>query len=163
LFHKARLATSSVRRNERAPSSRLKTLSYIDAIAAARETSAKGADDALMLNTAGNAASSTISNLFLVTRDELVTPSLDQAVLPGIMRQVLLDSAPSFGLRAVERPVDPAELMSADAVFLTNSLRLIRPVTALDKLPLRDRDLNPLIDRLCSLAKQQCGRDPRLN
>ena len=41
------LATSTIRRNETAPSSRLKTLSYIDNIAAAREVSAR-ADDALM-------------------------------------------------------------------------------------------------------------------
>jgi branched-subunit amino acid aminotransferase/4-amino-4-deoxychorismate lyase len=62
----------------------------------------------------------------------------------------------------LERPVAPAELMAAQAVFLTNSLRFIRPVTALDGLPLRTRDLGPLIDTLCDLAKQHCGRDPRL-
>ena len=49
------LAVSSIRRNETAPSSRLKTLSYIDNIAAAREVSAR-ADDALMLNSAGHVA-----------------------------------------------------------------------------------------------------------
>ncbi|HUR43959.1 MAG TPA: aminotransferase class IV [Aestuariivirga sp.] len=162
LFQPVTLATSTIRRNESAPSSRLKTLSYIDNIAAARKAVAKGAGDALMLNTGGNAASSTISNLFLVKDDRLITPALDQAILPGIMRQVLLDAATSLGFKALERPVAPAELMAAQAVFLTNSLRFIRPVTALDGLPLRTRNLGPLIDALCDLAQQQCGRDPRL-
>jgi branched-chain amino acid aminotransferase len=162
LFQSVALATSTIRRNETAPSSRLKTLSYIDNIAAARIAVAKGVGDALMLNTAGNAASSTISNLFLIKDNQLITPSLDQAVLPGIMRRVLLDAAPGLGLNPLERPVAPAELIAAQAVFLTNSLRFIRPVTVLDGLPLRTRDLGSLIDTLCDLAKQHCGRDPRL-
>lgn len=162
LFQPVRLATSSIRRNEHAPSFRLKTLSYIDNIAAAREAAAKGADDALMLNTAGKAASSTISNLFLLKGDQLITPSLDQAILPGIMRRALLDEAESLGLTPVERPVAPFELKTADAVFLTNSLRFIRPVSALDGESLNTRVLDPLIDALCELAKQQCGRNPRL-
>lgn len=162
LFQPVRLATSAIRRNEHAPSSRFKTLSYIDNIAAAREAAAQGADDALMLNTAGHAASSTISNLFLIKGDQLITPSLDQAVLPGIMRGALLDAAASLGFTTVERPVAPAELAAAEAVFLTNSLRFIRPVTALDGRPLGTGTLAALIDTLCHLAKQQCGRDPRL-
>ncbi len=162
LFQPARLATSTVRRNEHAPSSRCKTLSYIDNIAAAREAVAKGADDALMLNTAGNAASSAISNLFLLKGDQMITPSLDQAVLPGIMRRVLLDEATSLAFKCQERPVSPAELVQADAVFLTNSLRLIRPATTLDGHLLGSRSLDPFVDCLCNLAKQQCGRDPRL-
>ena len=56
LFQPCRLKVSQVRRNEFAPSSRLKTLSYIDGIAAAREVAAD-ADDALMLNTRGHVAS----------------------------------------------------------------------------------------------------------
>lgn len=162
LLQPARLATSAIRRNEYAPSSRLKTLSYVDNIAAAREAAARGADDALMLNTAGNAASSTISNLFLLKSEQMITPSLDQAVLPGIMRRMLLDEATNLGFKCQERPVAPTELVEADAVFLTNSLRFIRPVTALDGLPLGKRPLDPLADALCGLAKQQCGRDPRL-
>jgi len=162
LFHPVRLATSTIRRNEHAPSSRLKTLSYIDNISAAREAVARGGDDALMLNTAGKVASSTISNLFLLKGDQLITPSLDQAVLPGIMRQALLDEATNLGFKCEERPVEPSELIQADAVFLTNSLRFMRPVTSLDSQLLGTRSLDPLVDVLCYLAKQQCGRDPRL-
>ncbi|MGH6820884.1 MAG: aminotransferase class IV, partial [Methylocella sp.] len=162
LFQPVRLVTSTVRRNEFAPSSRLKTLSYIDAIAAAREASAKDADDALMLNTPGNLASTTIANLFLLKGDRLITPALNQAILPGIMRRVLLDEASSLGLKPVERAIAPHELGEAEAVFLTNSLRLLRPVTALDGASIKTRDLGFLMERLCLLVTQQGARDPRL-
>lgn len=135
-FQPVRLVTSPIRRNETAPSSRLKTLSYADAIAAAREAGDRGADDALMLNTLGFVGSTTIANIFLLQGGTLVTPSLGQGILPGITRRMVLDLAPSLGLDANERPVGPTEIPVADAVFLTNSLRLIRPVTELDGAPL---------------------------
>jgi branched-chain amino acid aminotransferase len=162
LLQPVRLATSIIRRNEFAPGSRLKTLSYIDNIAAAREAATLGADDALMLNTAGRAASSTIANLFLLKGQELVTPDLFQGILPGIMRRAVLDLAPELGLTPVERAVRCEELAAADAVFLTNSLRLIRPVTELDGRALGRRPLEAIVDALCARAGAQCGSDPRL-
>lgn len=160
LFQSCRLKVSQVRRNEFAPSSRLKTLSYIDGIAAAREVAAD-ADDALMLNTSGHVASATVANIFVLQGDELTTPSLDQGILPGIMRRVLLDHGKKLGLRPIERAVPFEDLVRADAVFLCNSLRFIRPVTVLNGEPLRRGSLDRLIERLGALAKKQCGIDPR--
>lgn len=160
LFQPCRLKVSTIRRNEFAPSSRLKTLSYIDGIAAAREV-ASAADDALMLNTAGQVASSTMANIFLLRGGELITPSLDQGVLPGITRRVLLENAGRFGFRPVERAVGQEELLGAEAVFLCNSLRFIRPVTALDCEALGQGPLDALKDGLCQMARKICGIDPR--
>lgn len=160
LFQPCRLKVSQVRRNEFAPSSRLKTLSYIDGIAAAREVEAD-ADDALMLNTSGHVASATVANIFVLHGDELITPSLDQGILPGITRRVLLDHAKELGLKPAERAVPLEDLVRADAVFLCNSLRFIRPVTTLNGEPLGKRPLDSLIEGLGGLAKKQCGIDPR--
>ncbi len=159
-FQPCRLKVSQVRRNEFAPSSRLKTLSYIDGIAAAREV-ADEADDALMLNTSGQVASATVGNISVLRGDELVTPSLDQGILPGIMRRVLLDHAKKLGFKPVERTVPLEDLVRADAVFLCNSLRFIRPVTTLNGEPLGKVSLDRLIEGLGGLAKKQCGIDPR--
>jgi branched-chain amino acid aminotransferase len=160
LFQPCRLKVAQVRRSEFAPSSRLKTLSYIDGIAAAREVAAD-ADDALMLNTSGHVASTTVANIFVLQGDELVTPSLDQGILPGITRHVLLGHAKKLGLKPVERAVPLEDLVRADAVFLCNSLRFIRLVTTLNGEPLGKRPLDSLIEELGGLAKKQCGIDPR--
>jgi branched-chain amino acid aminotransferase len=160
LFQPCRLKVSQVRRNEFAPSSRLKTLSYIDGIAAAREVAAD-ADDALMLNTHGHVASSTIANIFLLRGNELVTPSLNQGILPGVTRRVLLDNAKKMGSVPVEKTVLLEDLFRADAVFLCNSLRFLRPVTELNGEPLGKRLLDHVKDGLGDLAKKHCGVDPR--
>ncbi|MCX7351652.1 MAG: aminotransferase class IV [Alphaproteobacteria bacterium] len=156
------LSSTAIRRNPASVSCRLKTLSYIDNIAAAREAASHGVEDALMLNTAGNVACTTIANLFLLKGKSLITPARDQGILTGVTRQTLLHSAAHVGLRPDERVVKPEELKEADAVFLTNSLRFIRPVTALDREPLGQADLAPLVQALCEAARLQCGHDPRM-
>lgn len=162
MFTPVTLASTAIRRNPASVSSRHKTLSYVDNIAAAREASAFGAEDALMLNTKGKLACSTIANVFLLLGAALVTPARDQGILTGIMRQALVHAAPRLGLKVEERAVRPAELRKADAVFLTNSLRFIRPVVSLDGRPLAQGDLSPLVSALCETARLQCGHDPRM-
>jgi len=61
----------------------------------------------------------------------------------------------------VEKTVSLEDLFRADAVFLCNSLRFLRPVTALNGEPLGKRQLDHLKDGLSALAKKHCGIDPR--
>ena len=162
MFRPARLQTSAVRRNPSSPACRLKTISYIDNISAAREAASRGADDALMLTTTGQVSCATVANVFLLKGKKLVTPSRDQAILTGVMRQILLSLAPRLGLVAEERAVTRAELHRADAVFLTNSLRFLRPVSGLDGQSLPSRGLGPIVEALCEAARLHCGHVPRL-
>jgi branched-chain amino acid aminotransferase len=126
-FQPVRLITAATRRNENSAAPRLKTLSCVDNILAAREAAAQGADEALMLNCQGRAACATIGNLFAVTKNGIVTPPIADGALPGIARRTLLDR----GL-AREAPLAPQDLREAAALFLTNSLRLVRPVSSFD-------------------------------
>ena len=142
------LATSIIRRNETAPSSRHKTLSYIDNVAAAREVKGK-ADDALMLNTAGHVACSTVGNIFILKDGELVTPHDGQGILQGITRAKIFDHA-EFKARQDVVTVD--DLYAADAVFLTNSLRLVTPVTKLDDMALGTQSVQHIKDYLKGLS-----------
>ena len=159
LFAPALLSTSSIRRNETSPAARLKTLSYADNIIAAREAASIRCDDALFLNQRGLIASTTIANIFILRDGWIATPRISDGVLPGIARKRLLGLA-----NAEERPVTPAELLDAEAVFLTNSLRLIRPVHSLDGRPLRRNDaaLARLFDLMCQMIEGESGIDPRL-
>jgi branched-chain amino acid aminotransferase len=141
------LATAQIRRNEHAPSSRLKTLSYIDSILAAREVKGQ-ADDALMLNTAGRVACSTIANVFVLKGRTLLTPSEGEGILPGIMRGLVLQAAGALGYDARECPLERQEFSSADAAFLTNCLRIVRPITHLDGQVFGNIGLTELVEAM---------------
>lgn len=162
MFQPATLFTSTIRRSQDSLAARMKTLSYIDNIAAAREAQSHGADDALMLNSTGKVACSTIANIFLLKKNKLITPARDQAILTGVTRQALIAAAQHIGIFTEERIVTVTDLFRADGAFLTNSLRLMRPVISVDKQPLPQPELSPLAHALCEAARLQCGRDPRL-
>jgi branched-chain amino acid aminotransferase len=127
-FQPITLLTSRIERNVKSPTSSLKTLSYIDQVMASREAVVNGFDEALMFNTKGRVACCTIGNIFLQIDGALVTPSLFEGILNGVMRNVVIDAAKCAGLKVSERLVRIPDLDKADGMFVTNSLRYIRPV-----------------------------------
>ncbi|KQT64510.1 class IV aminotransferase [Aureimonas sp. Leaf460] len=163
MFAPIRLGLSAVRRNETSPLSRLKALSYLDAVLAAREIEASGATEALFLNTRGTLACSSLANVFVVEGFELATPPLKDGVLPGILRGWVLAHAEDHGLRPIERSIPKKALDQADAIFLTNSLRLVSPATLTGKADSADvpEALRRLMAGLCEAIAAECGTDPR--
>ncbi|MCJ2072285.1 aminotransferase class IV [Methylobacterium sp. J-030] len=130
-FTPLRLWPTAIARNDTSPAARLKTLGYLDAVLAAREAAAAGFDEALFRNTRGCVACAGTGNLFALFGATLVTPPLDDGVLAGIVRAEILDLAAGCGLQAEERSLGLPAFLGAEAVFLTNSLRLLAPVTAI--------------------------------
>lgn len=162
-FPKLSMALASIRRNETSPVSRIKALSYLDAILAMRAAVAEGCNEALFLNGAGRVACASIGNVFALFGRELATPPVEDGVLAGIIRGFLLERAGSLGLEARARPLELAELAAADAVFMTNSLRLIAPIERIGALALAAKAAK-IIAELQELLRQairaECARDP---
>lgn len=119
---------SGISQNERSPLSRVKTMNFLPYILARLEAKEAGFDEAILTNTRGSITEAAMSNIFLVKRGVLITPSLASGVLPGITRDVVIGMARRMGIRAVERRVTRRELIAADEIFLTNSLAEIVPV-----------------------------------
>jgi branched-chain amino acid aminotransferase len=154
-FAPVTLAISAIRRNESSPTSRLKTLSYLDAVLAAGAAAAAGFDEALFLNCAGRVACAASGNIFAVHGREIVTPPVADGVLPGIIRAFVLAEC-----GGVERALDLAELLAADAVFVTSSVKLIAPVTRIGGATLqsdRNQVVTELQTRLRAAISAECG------
>ncbi|MDP1737214.1 MAG: aminotransferase class IV [Caulobacter sp.] len=136
------LLTSDVRRNEGSPTSRLKSLAYLDNILARKIASPA---EALMLNNRGEIACAAAANIFWVRGGRLFTPGLDCGVLDGVMRRQVMSLAEVEEVRAPR-----AMLEMAEAVFLTSSLIGVRKVVSLDGVNLRG---HPLVEEIArSLA-----------
>ncbi|MGQ9511989.1 aminotransferase class IV [Thermodesulfitimonas sp.] len=117
-------------RNERSPLVYVKSLNFLENILGKKEAAVKGADEGLFLNTTGYLCEGTVSNIFLVREQTLVTPDVASGLLPGITRGMVIRLAREVGLSVAERPVRPEELFRADEAFLTNSLLEIMPLVA---------------------------------
>lgn len=126
------VVTSSVRRDPENPLAALKTTSRADYVFARLEARRAGADDAIFLTIDGHLSEATSANVFLVRGDELATPALACAILPGTTRSWILDWATTNGLRATEGWLATRELAEADEAFLSSSVAGILPVTRFD-------------------------------
>lgn len=130
------LVASRVRRDPASPLASLKTTSRADHVYARLEARAAGADDALFLTVDGHLSEATTANLFFLTGDELHTPGLDCAILPGTTREWVLGWAGRVGLRRREGRFTVADLLASDEAFLSSSVAGILPVTRFDEQPI---------------------------
>ncbi len=141
---RAVIATTT-RRNEHSPLSRCKCINYLDNILARLEAAKRGADDALLLNTAGRLAGTTMANLFLVIDGVVVTPPVADGALPGVIRAEVVKAA-----GAEERSLKPEDLARASEAFVTNCLG-IRAVVSVDGAPIGDGRPGPVFERFRAL------------
>ncbi len=79
--------------------------------------------DAIFLNTRGEVCEGARSNVFIERDGLLLTPPLTCGLLPGVMRQSLLDSG-----RAREHVLNQSDLWSAPQLYMANALRGLLPV-----------------------------------
>jgi branched-chain amino acid aminotransferase len=125
------LVISGIRRNTSSPVSQLKTCNSLDSLMARQEAFDRGADDAVMLTTAGNLAEATTSNLFFVKDGVVSTPDMGCAFLPGVTRDAVLENCRDEGIKCTPVMGGPELLFEADEVFLTNSMFELLPVRIL--------------------------------
>jgi branched-subunit amino acid aminotransferase/4-amino-4-deoxychorismate lyase len=114
------------------PLAGLKTTSYVVSVAGRILAKRAGAEDALFLGDEGRVLEATGSNLFVVEGRRIVTPPLDESVLPGVTRRHVIDVAPRVGLSVVEEAVTVERLFEADEVLLTSSLREVYRARTVD-------------------------------
>lgn len=100
-----------------------------------------GADEALLVSSAGELLEGSASNVFVVKGGEVLTPPLSSRILPGVTRAIVLQLCAELGIPAREQALQASGLRDADALFLTNSVQEILPVATLDGRALPSRDV----------------------
>jgi branched-chain amino acid aminotransferase len=108
---------------------RHKTLSFLAYVQGRGAARARQAQDALLVNAAGEITEATTSNVFVVLEKRLVTPPIACGVLPGVTRAIALELARAQGIQAMEEPLRPEQLAACSECFLTNSIAELQPVT----------------------------------
>jgi branched-subunit amino acid aminotransferase/4-amino-4-deoxychorismate lyase len=99
-----------------------KVTSYLENILVHDEAIERGCADALFVGLKGELLEGAVTNVFLVLKGKLITPSLP-GILPGITRKVVMELMP-----VKERTVRIKELWKADEAFLTNALIEVLPI-----------------------------------
>jgi 4-amino-4-deoxychorismate lyase len=110
----------------------IKHLNRLEQVLAQREVAAAGLDEGLMLDDAGELISAVASNVFLVQAGVLLTPGLRYCGVKGVMRAQVQRIAEELGIPVRETALQPHDVSTAEEVFLTNAVRGLRPLVALE-------------------------------
>jgi 4-amino-4-deoxychorismate lyase len=116
----------------------VKSLSYAVNMASQRWANDQGRDDVLWLSSDGYALEAPTSTLVWLTGTELWTVPTTTGILPGITARYLFDHAADLGWRSGTRMVRTDELVAADGVWFTSSVRGLAAVRELDGARLPD-------------------------
>jgi branched-chain amino acid aminotransferase len=126
------LNVSKARRSTSCPISCHKTTNLLTSILLKEEAREKSTHEAIVLNTDGYVAECIVSNVFIVYNKNVITPSLDTNILPGITRKTVLYICKDNGISASEDRFRIETLTNADEVFITNSLMEIMPIAEVE-------------------------------
>jgi branched-chain amino acid aminotransferase len=106
--------------------SNLKTANFLPYILAENFAKERGIDDAIVLNAFNFIADSSKANIFLIRKNEIFTPALNQGCVSGVMRRFLIDELKKNGYRIHQQEISEEDLLNAEEIFLTNSIYDIR-------------------------------------
>jgi branched-subunit amino acid aminotransferase/4-amino-4-deoxychorismate lyase len=150
-----------------------KTLDYFSRHAALREAVRRGAGEALWFNTHNYLQSASVANVFAVKDNTLLTPPTpndlrDPAiaaacpypksnVLPGIIRAAVLELARANNIPLRIQATNVDQVLSADEVFITNSIMEIMPIGLIEKHKVGDQTPGPLTQTMMDLLADELG------
>ncbi len=107
----------------------IKTVSYVIHAAALKQAKKQKCDDALLLNGKKYVAEVTSANVFWVNNNKVYTTPLNSGCLEGITRIYIINESKKLGYKVIEKNIKLADLVKADEVFISSSLKLVKPIS----------------------------------
>lgn len=108
---------SQVLRNSTSRLVNFKTLNYLENIIEYEVCKKENYNEAIFFNERGELCEGCTTNIFIIKDNYIFTPKVESGLLPGIVRQWIMDNFP-----VIEKNISKDELLNSDEIFLTNSL-----------------------------------------
>jgi branched-chain amino acid aminotransferase len=128
--------------------SNLKTNNYLPYFMGAIFAKENYCNDAIILNSNGNVCDTTIANIFYVKNEKVYTSSIGEGCVAGVMRKWLIDKIQVLGYSVIEKIVSKEDLLTADEIFLSNSIYNIRWVGNLEESFYTNNIIFKIVDAL---------------
>lgn len=153
------VALVSIRRNLRqALDPNIKSGNYLNNVMALMEAKEQGAVDAIMLNFEDFVTEATTSNVFMVQNGLILTPEMESGILEGISRGVLKEILRREKMPFEERAIRRNELMTADEIFITGTVKELMPVNRIDGRTVGEGKPGPVTKRVMGLWREEVER-----
>jgi D-alanine transaminase len=114
----------------------IKSVSLLPNVLAKQTAREQGAREAWFVDKKGYVTEGSSSNAWIVTKNNtVVTRQVDNAILKGITRTVVLDIIAAQGLKLDVRPFTMDEAYTAREAFITSASQTVMPVVKIDGRP----------------------------
>lgn len=141
------------RRNEKSILCRHKSLNYFENVYLRDMVRKNGFNEGIFFNTSGYLCEGIMSNIFIVKNGVIKTPMIEDGILPGITRKVVIEICREINIDVEEIHITKKELLNCDEAFLTNSLMEIMPLTRIDEIKVANGFPCPITQKLLKKYK----------
>lgn len=131
----------------------IKAIALLANVILRQEAVEQGAAESILIHN-GIATEGAASNIFIVSKGAVATPPKNQQILPGITRDLVVELAHENGIPCEERSIPVGELLAADEVWLTSSLKEVLPIVSIDKRPVGTGKPGPTFARMYQLYQE---------
>jgi len=99
----------------------IKSLNYIGNMLAKKNAEKEGAFEPVFFNRDGNVTECAIRNIFFIQDKTLMTPGIDLGVLPGVMRETIMEIALELDLIVSEKIIPFNSINDMDEAFISST------------------------------------------
>ncbi|MDT0594389.1 aminotransferase class IV [Glaciecola petra] len=103
-----------------------------------------GTDEVILYNQDKIVTEAAACNVFIVKNNLIMTPKLDNHILPGITREILLHALREEGFHVSEQDISLESVNTADEIWLTSSSKELGPVSKIDERVLNNGKAGPM-------------------
>jgi D-alanine transaminase len=136
----------------------IKSISLLPNVLARQSAAEAGCREAWLIDRAGMVTEGSASNAYIVgASGRLITHPLDERILGGVTRSVILELARRDGIEVVERPFSLDEAHGAREAALSSTSSWLLPVTAIDGRPVSNGMPGHIVRRLMALYGGHLG------
>ena len=130
----------------------IKSISLLGNVLHYQQGHQKGDGEILLYNERNELTECGACNAYIVKNGVVATPPLDNQILPGITRQLILKVLRDDGsIPLQERVITMDEVWDADEVWISSSSKEIAPVIKLDGKPVGDGRVGPVWEAAAKL------------
>ncbi|CAM3831525.1 MULTISPECIES: aminotransferase class IV [Pseudoalteromonas] len=129
----AKTYTVSVEQDKRWQRCHIKSTALLGNVIHYQHGAAAGNNETILYNRLDELTEASSSNVFIVKDGIISTPPLDNQILPGITRWLIINILNSHSdFKVQERIISKQELFAADEVWITSATKEVGPVVKLD-------------------------------
>lgn len=114
----------------------VKTTNLLPSVLSVTSAAEQNADIAIFHKN-GIVTEASYANVFIIKNDILITPPLSNHILAGITRENIIATSQKLGIKCDEAEITTDDVISADAVILSSTTKLMQICTSIDNIHLK--------------------------